>query len=344
MAILVGACGDNHATSDGASDTAPGIDAPQLEPEPDADPLEPNDLMGTGLCLDATCATISPDVVTYTPRFPLWSDGATKRRWMYLPPGTKIDDSDPDHWVFPQGTKFWKEFTVDGVRVETRYIAKVGAAEAPGSWFYIAYQWNTDMNATTAVPMGVQNADGTQHDIPSRQDCKTCHEDLTPGRVLGFQAIQLDTATPVGLDDLVAMDLLTNPTLPDVGAHDEHYPIPGNDITRAALGYMHVNCGHCHNDSSVIASETPLRLRLDTLHLDQVTDTPAYATTVNQIGSQIMENNMTYQTIVIPQEPDDSVLILRMNDPNPQIHMPNLGSEVVDPDGQVAIRAWINQL
>ena len=34
----------------------------------------------------------------YSPQYPLWSDGATKRRWVLLPPGQTIDASDPDVW------------------------------------------------------------------------------------------------------------------------------------------------------------------------------------------------------------------------------------------------------
>ena len=53
---------------------------------------------------------VSPGVYRFTPAFELWSDGATKRRWIYLPPGSRIDTRDPDAWRFPTGTKLWKEF------------------------------------------------------------------------------------------------------------------------------------------------------------------------------------------------------------------------------------------
>lgn len=49
---------------------------------------------------------------------------------MYVPPGTKIDTRDIDHWVFPVGTKTWKEFRVDRKLVET-LLLEARAAE-PG--------------------------------------------------------------------------------------------------------------------------------------------------------------------------------------------------------------------
>ena len=62
----------------------------------------------------------------FSPQYPLWSDGAAKARWIYLPPGTAIDTSDPDDWTFPVGTRFWKEFTFNGRKVETRlHVARV---------------------------------------------------------------------------------------------------------------------------------------------------------------------------------------------------------------------------
>src|SRR5262245_7866666 len=69
----------------------------------------PQRLSETGLFADIGRETLAPGVVAYAPRFQLWSDGAEKRRWLWLPPGTRIDTSDMDSWVFPVGTKLWKE-------------------------------------------------------------------------------------------------------------------------------------------------------------------------------------------------------------------------------------------
>src|SRR5262249_49549810 len=161
----------------------------------------------------------------------------TKRRWIYLPPGTTIDTSDIDHWQFPMGTKFWKEFTRDGIRVETRYIVKVGPGTQTKDWFFVSYEWNATQDDTHQVIFGEQNANGTQHDIPSRMDCKTCHEALAPARILGFQAIQLDGATPLSLDQAASMGWLSDPP----SGSSPHFPIPGNAQEKAALGYLHAN-------------------------------------------------------------------------------------------------------
>jgi len=331
------ACGDNRAVPpDGPVDAA--SDAP-----PDADPLAV--LATTGLCIDAACTQISPDVREYEPRFALYADGATKRRWLYLPPGTKIDNSDLDHWVFPVGTKIWKEFAVAGKKIETRLIYKQLGDSAPAPWFYAAYQWNDAQDATVLVTMGVGDANGTPHDIPSRQDCKDCHERFRPGRVLGVEAIQLDYNAPANLmdlDDLIAGGKLTTPV---PGAASPHFPLPGLATDQAALGYLHANCSHCHNPTSDVHDTTTIDLRLRTGMLASVQTTPTYTTTVG-VAAQVPydEGGIHYGTVIIANDPTHSALIGRMNSMQGIRFMPNLGVEVVDPIGQMTLKNWINSL
>src|SRR5690606_35012367 len=90
---------------------------------PPALPAPPLHLADTGLYADFVHRELHPEVVTFTPQYPLWSDGATKRRFLRLPPGTAIDASDPEHWVFPVGTRLWKEFAFER-RIETRYLER----------------------------------------------------------------------------------------------------------------------------------------------------------------------------------------------------------------------------
>jgi hypothetical protein len=69
-------------------------------------------LRDTGLFVE-TVTEIGAGIVAFSPQYPLWSDGAKKRRWISLPPGTFIDASRPDAWEFPRGTRLWKEFSHD---------------------------------------------------------------------------------------------------------------------------------------------------------------------------------------------------------------------------------------
>src|SRR5205823_4887334 len=189
-----------------------------------------------------------------------------------------------DYWVFPQGTKIWKEFTRDGVRIETRFIWKVGPGNTFLDWYYMPYQWNATNDDTMAVPQGVMDANGTMHDIPSRQDCRTCHENLDPTRILGFGALQLDKQAATGelaLDDVIAMGWLTAPP----AGTTPRYPLPSSTGKEpAALGYMHANCGHCHNPTSHVFKDNMVTmvLRETVGTLGSVDTTPPYLTAVGQ--------------------------------------------------------------
>lgn len=188
----------------------------------------------------------------------------------------------------------------------------------------------------------MMNANGTGHDIPSRQQCRRCHEN-TPGRVLGFQALSLDFQpqtmpdTDLQIDDLISMNALsTNPP----GTVAPHYPLPGNAVDQAAFGYMHANCGGCHNPTSAIFSTTTLELRMDVTKLGSVAVMPAHVTTVNVNGTV---GGLT-GPIVKPMDPGGSVIITRTTATTSPPRMPEIGTEIVDPAGQTALTAWINQL
>ncbi len=116
-------------------------------PSAPADPAAlPTSLRDTGLYSDWDHKTVASANLAYTPQYPLWSDGARKQRWIYLPPGAAIDGHDPDAWQFPVGTKLWKEFAF-GRRAETRYMERT-----PGGWRYATYVWMADGHDAVLAP------------------------------------------------------------------------------------------------------------------------------------------------------------------------------------------------
>jgi hypothetical protein len=152
-------------------------------------PPLPQHLRDTGLFSQGSANEIAPGVLAFSPQYPLWSDGATKRRWIALPPGTSIDAAKADAWDFPRGTRLWKEFSA-GSRIETRFIERL----QDGSWRYATYVWNeAGTDAVLAPADGIASltrADGRRYAIPSDGDCRACHEGA-PVPVLGFSALQL---------------------------------------------------------------------------------------------------------------------------------------------------------
>lgn len=317
------------------------------EPPAAAGEALPERLSDAGLFVPGS-PTVRPENLSFTPQYPLWSDGAAKRRWLYLPPGTAIDASRPGAWEFPPGTRLWKEFS-HGRPVETRLIERL----ADGAWRYATYVWNAEgTDALLAPPEGaklaVDNAPGGRYVIPSQEDCRACHEG-TPVPILGVSALQLspdrDPGAPnaeprqadhVDLPALAERGLLRNlpaallETAPRIDA-----PSPG---ARAALGYLHANCGHCHNDRGPLAD---VELALDQAAADKAALQRMLGTT---IGRPADTRAFGLDTRIVPGRPADSQLAARMRSRDPLTRMPPLGTELVDSEGLALVEQWIQQL
>lgn len=309
---------------DAASDG--GDDAGALDAGGDAG--LPQTLAAAGLYRDAALTVLADGVERFEPSYALWSDGATKKRWLYLPPGKRIDTSDMDAWRFPVGTRAFKEFTRDGKRVETRMLYKT-----TDGWYMMAYAWNATQTQAVAVPDGVQNALGTEHDIPSSDACRECHEGVTD-RLLGVSAIQLSHDKP-GLDlkQLAAADRLSDPPTGD-------FRLPATAEWNA-LGYLHANCGNCHNPTSIVFDRIDMQLWLPVAALASATSTPSHTTSV---GVALSESDPGYAMRVVAKDPDMSGLVHRMELRGDVKQMPPLASDVVDATGAGLVRTWISGL
>ncbi len=329
------ACGEDAKTSTDATttpDAAAIADAtPTLDAAIDASNL-PMSLAETGLYSDFATETLAAGVVAYAPSYPMWNDGATKRRWVKLPDGMNIDSSDMDYWVLPVGTKFWMELSLGDTRIETRYLWKTGPVA--DDWFYMSFAWNAATTEAIAVPDGVEDALGTPLDIPRDRDCKKCHG-RQPDFALGFSAIQLAHEAPgVNLGTLVSDALLSD--TPE-GA-PPYFSVPGVGDEQAVLGYLHGNCGGCHHKTSDVMASTAINLRLEVASLATPEETPAYVTTV---GVAPMLGAGAATSLIEPGDPSASAVYLRMSVRGSALQMPPRGTEVSDGSALVQLETWI---
>jgi hypothetical protein len=310
---------------------AVGYTTPGCQPYRACDPVEeaavgqlPQRLSSTGLYAPQSTETIAPDVRSFRPRFELWSDGASKRRFIWLPPGTQIDTSDMNSWQFPVQTKVWKEFTRDGVRVETRLLQRL-----PEGWVGLAYVWQADGRDAVATPYGAIDARGTPHNVPASNECNACHAGRS-SHVLGFSAVQLAEpleADALNLDELDRLGLISH-------APTATPRVPGNETEQAALGYLHANCSHCHN------STRPERHGARCFDPESDIDFSLRA----EEGATVSATN-TYTTAkgacFEPGHPNSSRMMELVSQRSRFRQMPPLASEVVDTDAVALLRRWI---
>jgi hypothetical protein len=319
---------------DVAPDVAPDL-APDVPPPPGPYDRPTYSLLSeTGLYQDFAARTLGPGTLAFSPSNVLWADAAEKDRWIRLPPGTQIDTSNMDHWVFPIGTKVWKDFLVGGVVVETRLVERYGTG-ADDYWMG-SFVWRSDGSDADFVMAGQKDIGGTTHDAPAQKDCRYCHAG-EPGRVLGFSALQLSReGDGVTLDWLRQQGLLSPP--PPAGAP---YHPPGDAATAETLGYLHANCGHCHNPNGTSWPDTQMVLRLS------VAETTAEGSELyrSAIGQKLNYWRHTgYSQRVVAGDPDASAMMYRVQSRIMGDGMPPLATEVVDPRGVALIRAWIASL
>jgi hypothetical protein len=309
-----------------------------------SDGVLPRDLRCTGLYGNPARKQVACGLLEYTPAYVLWSDDAEKHRYASIPAGKKIDVSDPDTFVFPDGTKFWKEFSVKGqdgvVRLaETRLLQK-----SPDGWLYTSYVWNAaqteaiQMNNMTGVAK--QDVGGTSHTVPTRDQCNECHGGRGD-QILGFDALMLGPgALGITRDKLVELDLVTG-EIPALA-------IPGNDVEKAALGYLHANCGiSCHNEKPTSKGfDSGLFLKLEKGELASVSATDAFRSGMNKMPSQ----NAKLEGLppikgswlgIAPGLPDRSLLVARQRLRGVEGQMPRIGTNIADQAGIKMVVDWI---
>ena len=320
-------------------------------------PVAPQLLSETGLYAGEGTSRVDPRNRPFSPQYPLWSDGAAKRRWIRLPEGAAIDATDVSRWEFPIGTRFWKEFTFDGHKVETRFLWRVSKEQ----WVFASYAWNdAQTEATLAPDTGIpdvaevapfdvaQGRPGKRHSIPSVSDCRSCH-DSARTEILGFDALNLSddrdpnaphaeplTREMITLRTLTEESLIT-PKRTELVTRPPRIEA-ASPQARASLGYLSTNCGSCHNRESSIAS---LGLILKHSISEPRACAAALATTAGKRGHWVVPEAQEASRIINPGHPESSALIRRVKSRRPASQMPPLGSVLVDRKAVDLLTSWV---
>jgi len=341
--------GDATLDAGGSGDVSAPFDEAGAVTECVGASVPPSTLLCTGLYADIVSKTLAPGVRPYLPAIPLWSDGAQKARWIQLPPGTRIDATNPNEWTFPIGTKVWKEFSRNGKRIETRLFQKIDNGPPP-YWVHATYAWNADESEALASGGGdiALDADAGTYHIPTFSECEQCHNGRID-HVLGFEQISLGLAGAQGL------------TLAQLASEALVAPVPsqtsltigddGTGAASAAIGWIHINCGvTCHNaNSTATAYGVGMRLRLDPSLLDGRPLTASNAdplrTTIGVPAVAPGWVQPVHWTRIVPGDPSHSLLVElisnRGKDNAVGGQMPPIATSIVDTADVARVVAWV---
>jgi len=300
----------------------------------------------------------APGVVPYRLATELWSDGSHKRRFIRLPEGERMGYRDDGALDFPVGTTIAKTFSFPAAAggaerlVETRIERR-----EPEGWFGVTYLWDdagTDaelcLGGRTLALEVAGEAGATRalrYEVPGANQCLACHAQLdAAGRPayepLGPTAANMtcsapgdDADEPDQLARFAAAGLLAG--LPDArpaGLPAAHDPAAGT-IDDRARGWLAVNCAHCHNPAGS-ARTTGLDLRR------AQSDPGRLGVWKTPVAAGRGAGGRAYD--VVPGQPDDSILVHRLEAAEPAVAMPSLGRTTVDEAGVRLVRAWIEGL
>ncbi len=288
----------------------------------------------------------SDGVVLYTLNSPLFSDYASKLRFVKLPAGQSVSYNPDSVLQFPVGTAIVKTFyyPIDernpkkGRRLmETRVLLH----EAKG-WVALPYIWNKEQtDAILEVAGGsdqVSWIDGSgkkqsfEYQVPNMNQCKGCHErsgEMTP---IGPSVRQLNDGHQ--LQNWSTTGLLK-------GLPKDHIPALVNYSDASASlddrvkAYLDINCAHCHNPTGP-ARSSGLYLTWDSK------DRTAYGFFKAPVAAGRGSGNLSYD--IVPGKPEQSILHYRMASRDPGVMMPELGRQLTHHEGVELVRSWIASL
>lgn len=285
-------------------------------------------------------------VVPYDLNTTLFTDYATKHRFVWMPPGQAAVYKTDDTFEFPKGTILVKTFSYpDGSRerlIETRLLVNANAG-----WTPLPYVWNVEQTDATldvnADPVDVNWKGQTIHyAIPNSNQCKECHDQNKITGPIGPKARHLnrDLDYSDGRSNQLAywskIGYLKGGPEPSQAPRQAVWNDPSSGTLEArARAYMEVNCAHCHSLNGA-ASNTGLYLT------DLQTDPMRIGFCKTPVATGKASADMLFDAV--RGHPEVSIIVHRMASDEPKIMMPEIGKTVVDKEGVELIRQWLASL
>lgn len=287
---------------------------------------------------------------------PLFSDGALKQRFVYLPAGKAATYDATEAFNFPVGTALIKTFAFpadyrepsENIRlIETRLLLRQDSG-----WQAWAYIWNADQTdavlkiAGARVDISTVDAAGRPlaftYSVPNKNQCKGCHAvdgDIVP---LGPKARNLNgdfnyaSGTANQLSHWASAGILAGaPADPAAGPRVPDWRDTTAALEARARAWLDVNCAHCHRQEGP-ASNSGLFLTFG----EQ--DSVALGLGKRPVAAGKGSGDREFD--IKPGDPEGSILLYRVESVEPGVMMPELGRHLADPDAVALLRDWIASL
>jgi uncharacterized repeat protein (TIGR03806 family) len=283
---------------------------------------------------------------------PLFSDHASKYRYVYVPKGKAATYEPEKAFDFPVGSVLVKTFAfapdmrtpkVGEHFVETRLLIRKS-----DGWVAYPYIWNEQQTEAVYSPIGgrkqIDTIDETgaklsiNYSVPNKNQCKECHQSGGVFQPIGPKARNLNHVGPAGVNQLAdwsAKGILAGAPAPDAAPKVPLAFDASADIGLRARAYLDINCAHCHKADGG-ASNSGLFLGWN--------ETSPRGWGVHKRPTAAGKATGANFYVIEPGHPDQSIMVSRMEATEPGMRMPELSRSTVDAKGVALIREWISGL
>ncbi len=308
-------------------------------------------------------------VIPYEPVSSLFSDYAHKKRFVWMPNGTKATYNGDDKVLeLPVGSVLIKTFYYDNVLpsnttriIETRLMIR----KATG-WIFADYVWNNEQTEAfldlegSFTPVSWTDSNNvvksTDYRIPSEAQCVVCHkkkevvngQEVTKYIPIGIKPQNLNFNYPynVGMRNQLTRwiqvgYLNPNFALPSAENTAVDYRDQSKSIIQRVRSYVDINCAHCHTDDRH-CDYRPMRFAFSETGLGNGVGNTNLGVCVNTQDMQGFPNDL--EKIITPGSPERSMLFYRINTTNETFRMPLHGRTMLHEEGIALIEQWINSL
>lgn len=293
---------------------------------------------------DAGARAPNARVTPYELNTALYSDGALKFRYVYLPAGAQARYNGQGVFEFPVGTVLVKTFAfaadmrtpAENVRfLETRLLIRREAG-----WVALPYVWNeAQTEARLAVvgadvPASFTNEEGQaialDWAVPNVNDCRGCHARDGAIVPIGPSARNLNRGGQLGdWQDAGFIDMAPASAAPRV---PNAYDATSGSLEARARAYLDVNCAHCHNPAGPAHTSG--------LDLSWSQDDPIHWGVLKRPVAA-GRGSAGYEFSIEPGHPERSILVHRMESTDPGVMMPELARQLRDERALALMREWI---
>lgn len=397
--MLLSACGSSDSeTTDNIGDQTNGNTLPALPTNPEVCTQATGDTVNLTALLEANCNNLSDYNLfanaadpTSNPNgrglpfklnTPLFTDYATKYRFVFVPDGETATYSEHEVMDFPKGTVLTKTFALpsdtanrDGEEeiIETRLLIKREAG-----WVALPYYWENENDARLLIT-GLSLPAELTHDgnlmsfnygMPKASQCTACHAILTDGsktflpigpkaRFLnwdmdygdGEPTNQLAKWADAGILIDVPADKTTIATAAIFSDNDDPATMTADEVELAARSYLDINCAHCHRAELTLPEGYSGAAGGSGLNIEFNRDMEANPTKFGVCSAPLAGGlptepgeTSTHPYDVVPGYPEVSYLPYRMNTNNSRHRMPELGRATIHTEGVSLIKEWIERM